>query len=287
MGARARLRVLVEPRFVRVVGFFCFFERGDFRALGCRLRVCSGDTATAGPADSADTVPTGATGINTSHADLIGAIRHGSPIRAPAIPGPGPGRAAKLHGFLVNDAIAAAPDGDQRCLRSASGRQPEGPGTALQRDLLGLNFHLLADQRRGGGQLGRLFQAQQALQVLVHGDLLFYRGELHQLIGHLVSIQRIGRALVLDLRGQQRQEGIEIPPEFRTLRGAGGGIGGSGGNGCGHGLGSVQTAMSIREVALRVGPGSTGMARSPSKPLTIMEARWPLSWAEPWCCWRP
>ena len=63
-----------------------------------------------------------AAGTNTGHADLVGAIRHGNPIRALAIPGPIPGSAAKLHGFLANDAIAAAQDGDRGHLRRASSR---------------------------------------------------------------------------------------------------------------------------------------------------------------------
>ena len=68
--------------------------------------------------------------------------------------------------------------------------------------------------------------AMQALEVLVHGDLLFDRSELHQLIGHLVGVQGVGRRLVLQLRRQQRQEGIEIPGQPRGLRRGGGGIGG-------------------------------------------------------------
>ena len=75
--------------------------------------------------------------------------------------------------------------------------------------------------------------------------------------------------------------------------GAGGGLasssisGGSGGDGCGHGKGSVQTAISMREVALRRGAGGLAMGRVSSVPVAAVEGRLALSWVMPCCCWRP
>jgi len=47
-------------------------------------------------------------------------------------------------------------------------------------------------------------------------ELLLDACELHELLGKLVSIQRIERILVLQLRGQQRQEGLEVPSQRRA-----------------------------------------------------------------------
>ncbi len=77
----------------------------------------------------------------------------------------------------------------------------------------GFYLYLAPNERRAGRELGCLFQGDQPLKILVHGDLLLDRGELDQLIGHLVGVQWVGWALVLDLRRQQGQEGIEIAPE--------------------------------------------------------------------------
>ena len=40
--------------------------------------------------------------------------------------------------------------------------------------------------------------------------MLLDPGELHELLGELVGVERIERVLVLELRGQQRQKGLEI-----------------------------------------------------------------------------
>jgi hypothetical protein len=44
----------------------------------------------------------------------------------------------------------------------------------------------------------------------VDADLLFDAGELHQLFGELVRVHRLERVLVLDLRGEDGEEGVEV-----------------------------------------------------------------------------
>src|SRR6185295_20082386 len=41
-------------------------------------------------------------------------------------------------------------------------------------------------------------------------DLLLDRGELHELLGELVGVERIERVLVLQLRGEKLQERVEV-----------------------------------------------------------------------------
>ncbi len=59
-----------------------------------------------------------------------------------------------------------------------------------------------------------LLQRNQRLQVGIHVDLLLDRGELDELLGELVGIERIERILVLQLRGEEREEFIEIAGEL-------------------------------------------------------------------------
>jgi hypothetical protein len=66
-------------------------------------------------------------------------------------------------------------------------------------------------------RLGALFDLHQRLQLLVRFELLLDAGKLHQLLGELVGVERIHRILVLELRGQQRQEGLEIIRDPRRL----------------------------------------------------------------------
>jgi hypothetical protein len=66
--------------------------------------------------------------------------------------------------------------------------------------------------------LGGLLQRYQRGQLIIGLELLLNGGELHQLLGELVGIQRIERILVLQLRRQQRQKGLKVSRE----RGVGG-----------------------------------------------------------------
>jgi hypothetical protein len=44
---------------------------------------------------------------------------------------------------------------------------------------------------------------------------LFDAGKLHELCGKLVGVERIERVLILQLRRQQRQEGLEVVGDAR------------------------------------------------------------------------
>ena len=46
---------------------------------------------------------------------------------------------------------------------------------------------------------------------------MFDAGELHELLGELVGVERIQRILVLELRGEQRQKGLEVIRNSRRL----------------------------------------------------------------------
>src|SRR6516162_3003084 len=59
-------------------------------------------------------------------------------------------------------------------------------------------------------RLLRLLQRDQRAQRRVHVDLLLDRGELDELLGELVGVERRKWVLVLKLRGEQYQEGIEV-----------------------------------------------------------------------------
>ena len=63
-----------------------------------------------------------------------------------------------------------------------------------------------AEEAHRGGRLRRLLQLDQRGELLVHVDLLLDLGELHELLGELVGVERFERVLVLQLRGQQPQE---------------------------------------------------------------------------------
>ena len=67
-------------------------------------------------------------------------------------------------------------------------------------------------------RLGALFDFDQRLQLIVRFELLLDAGKLHELLGELVGVERIERVLVLQLRGQQRQEGLEIIRDPRRSR---------------------------------------------------------------------
>jgi hypothetical protein len=65
--------------------------------------------------------------------------------------------------------------------------------------------------------LGCLLHGDKALQVGVHVDLLLDRSKFDQLLRKLIGIERIERILVLQLRGQELQERVEIAGQL--LRG--------------------------------------------------------------------
>ena len=61
-----------------------------------------------------------------------------------------------------------------------------------------------------GGVLRGLLQRDQRGELVVGFELLLDLRELHELRGELVGVERIERVLVLELRGEQRQEGLEV-----------------------------------------------------------------------------
>ena len=68
----------------------------------------------------------------------------------------------------------------------------------------------LADELERGGVLRGLLQRDQRGELVVGLELLLDLRELHELRGELVGVERIERVLVLELRGEQRQEGLEV-----------------------------------------------------------------------------
>ena len=71
------------------------------------------------------------------------------------------------------------------------------------------------DQRLS--RLRALLDFDQRLELIVLLELLLDAGKLHELRGELVGVERIQRVLVLQLRRQQRQEGLEIVREDVTV----------------------------------------------------------------------
>ena len=68
----------------------------------------------------------------------------------------------------------------------------------------------LADEAERLGRLRGLLKRYQRGELVVGLELLLDGSKFDQLLGELVGVQRIQRVLVLQLRGQQRQEGLEI-----------------------------------------------------------------------------
>ena len=60
-------------------------------------------------------------------------------------------------------------------------------------------------------RLSHLLQRDEGLQLRIHVHLLLDAGELDELLGELVGVERVERILILELGGQQRQEGLEVP----------------------------------------------------------------------------
>jgi hypothetical protein len=85
----------------------------------------------------------------------------------------------------------------------------------------GRRSHRLPDIAERLRRLRRLLQRDQGLELCVRLELLFDLCELHELLRELVGVQRIERVLVLQLRGQQLQEGGEVARErSRTVAAA-------------------------------------------------------------------
>ena len=59
---------------------------------------------------------------------------------------------------------------------------------------------------------------QERVQRVVGFQLLLDRRELHELLRELVGVERIERALVLQLRRQEKQEGIEVLRDRGAVR---------------------------------------------------------------------
>ena len=59
-----------------------------------------------------------------------------------------------------------------------------------------------------------LLQRYQRGQLIVGLELLFDAGELHELLGELVGVQRIERILVLQLCREQRQKRLKVSGEL-------------------------------------------------------------------------
>src|SRR5690606_28544064 len=154
---------------------------------------------------------------------------------------------------------------------AGGGARPDHPALAvqhLQGGALGVGRQFVApgglavlepDRRPGGGGvaadvLGGVAQAaglvglQQGGQQVVGQQLLLDPGHLGQLGGELVGVHRRQRVLVLQLRGQQRQEGLEIARQHGAA-----GIHPvdrlAGGNGIDHGQTFISTpsGVSVRE----------------------------------------
>jgi hypothetical protein len=93
--------------------------------------------------------------------------------------------------------------------RSAVERVAPGSLAAQQSGCRGLGGDRLADvadrARQSVAALGRV---SHRLEQVVGQQLLLYPGHLHQLLGEGVGVERRGRILVLQLRGQQRHEGV-------------------------------------------------------------------------------
>ena len=75
---------------------------------------------------------------------------------------------------------------------------------------------LLADKIESGGVLCGLLQRDQGAELGVGFELLLDLRERHELRGELVGVERREWVLVLELRGQQGQEGLEISRQRRT-----------------------------------------------------------------------
>ena len=87
------------------------------------------------------------------------------------------------------------------------------------------DHHGGADQAERGGRLRGLLQRDQSGKRVVRLELLLDLGELDQLLGELVGVERIERVLVLQLRGEQLQEGGEIAGDGAVVDRAGDGGG--------------------------------------------------------------
>ncbi len=79
----------------------------------------------------------------------------------------------------------------------------------------------LADQADGVADVAVLALGDQGLEQVVGEQLLLHPGHLHQLLGEGVGVERRGRVLVLQLRGEQRQEGLVARGEVGLARGQG------------------------------------------------------------------
>ena len=104
-------------------------------------------------------------------------------------------------------------DLDRHILRRIGKGVGESGRTTLQWQVGPRQLHGLIDVGRRLGGLGVGLQRDQLFQVAVGIDLLFDHGELDQLVSELGRVHGRQRVLVLELRRQHVEEGVEIRPQ--------------------------------------------------------------------------
>src|SRR4029077_8038433 len=174
-----------------------------------------------------DRLAVGAGGIDRQG---VVAVRPGDAVIALAVPGKALVAGGERYGSGQGDLTGRAGDGDgtggRRGRREAPRRR--AAGRLVQRRGVAVDSDVGADQLQRLQRFRTLLHRDQRLQVRVHVDLLLDGRELDQLLGELIGVERIERILVLQLRGQEFQEGIEIAGQLLRsddaggLRGAGG-----------------------------------------------------------------
>ena len=90
---------------------------------------------------------------------------------------------------------------------------PHGVADPLVSGGVAIDHRGLADEAQCLRRLRGLLHRDQGRQVFVGLELLLDAGELHQLLGELVGVERIERVLVLQLGRQQGQEALEVSGE--------------------------------------------------------------------------
>src|SRR6185312_5339323 len=86
---------------------------------------------------------------------------------------------------------------------------PRRLGVRQRRGVAG-NDRILADELQRLRRLRGLLQRNQRRQRVIGLELLLDAGELDELLGELVCVERVERVLILKLGRQQREEGLEI-----------------------------------------------------------------------------
>ena len=103
----------------------------------------------------------------------------------------------------VYGSARALDSGLKRVVAQLDGSDRDGAQTRMAMNVLHLERRFVAAPEA-------MSMVQQRLEEVVGLELLLDRGELDELLGEGIGVQRIQRILVLELCGQERQERIEV-----------------------------------------------------------------------------